>query len=82
MVQHLFLDETIEKLEKLSHQMNSKLYLMPSSIHAWIAISTKCGDVKELSKMVSMVNSTQVAEEDRLSDHIYLFDAETKKYLL
>lgn len=29
--------------------------------------------------MVSMVNSTQVAEEDRLSDHIYLFDAETKK---
>lgn len=75
----IFLDETIEKLEKLSHQMNSKLYLMPSSIHAWIAISTKCGDVKELSKMVSMVNSTQVAEEDRLSDHIYLFDAETKK---
>lgn len=75
----IFLDETIEKLEKLSHQMNSNLYLIPSSIHEWIAISMKCRDVKELSETVSMVNSTQFDEEDWLSDHIYLFDAETKE---
>lgn len=64
-----------EALSKLSEQVGSDLYILPSSVHEVIAVSTKLGDPEMLSNMVQEVNGSEVSAEERLSDHVYRFDA-------
>lgn len=66
-------------LEKIAEKLRDDLYILPSSIHEVIAIPLKYGDLESLSTMVKEVNSTQVAEEEQLSDNVYLYTASTKK---
>lgn len=62
-------------LEKIAEKLRDDLYILPSSIHEVIAIPLKYGDLESLSTMVKEVNSTQVAEEEQLSDNVYLYTA-------
>ena len=66
-------------LEKIAEKLRDDLYILPSSIHEVIAIPSKYGDLESLSTMVKEVNSTQVAEEEQLSDNVYLYTASTKE---
>ena len=65
-------------LHDLAEKLGSDLYIMPSSIHEVIAVSTDMGTPETLSEMVREVNGTQVSEEEQLSDHVYRFDAAKK----
>lgn len=67
-----------DALEQISEKLGTDLYILPSSIHETIAISSEFGTPEELAQMVHEVNATQVSEEEQLSDHVYKFDAKTK----
>ncbi len=62
-------------LSELSKKLGTDLYILPSSVHEVIAVSTDMGTPESLSEMVREVNGTQVSEEEQLSDHVYRFDA-------
>ena len=50
--------------------------MLPSSIHETLIIPKDAGmEFKELEQMVQEVNQTQVAPGERLSDHVYEYDA-------
>ena len=56
-------------------------YVLPSSIHETLIIPKDAGmELKDLEQMVQEVNQTQVAHQERLSDHVYEYDA--KEYEL
>ena len=69
-------------LSDLAERVGTDLYILPSSIHECIAVSTKLNTPEALAEMVSEINAGQVAADERLSDHVYHFDAETKKLAL
>lgn len=51
-------------------------FVLPSSIHETLIIPKSAGmDRQELEQMVQEVNQTQVLPEERLSDHVYEYDA-------
>lgn len=53
-----------------------RVIILPSSIHELIVIPDD-GEYKEKDKMVREINQSQVAPEERLADHIYVYDAVT-----
>ena len=69
-------------LSNLAERIGTDLYLLPSSIHECIAVSTKINTPEALADMVSEINETQVAPEERLSDHVYHYDAKGKTITL
>ena len=53
-------------------------YVLPSSIHECLIVPKSNGMKRDdLEQMVQEVNQTQVAPEERLSDHVYEYDAKT-----
>lgn len=71
-----------EELYKLSEQLETDLYVLPSSIHETIAISADFGTPEELTRMVQEVNSEELEPEDKLSDNVYHYDRETREITL
>ena len=67
-----------DALERLAEKLGTDLYVLPSSVHEIIAISTNFGTPEELAAMVREVNATQVSVEEQLSDHVYKYDAHEK----
>lgn len=67
-----------ENLYDLSQQLDSDLYILPSSTHEVIAISDKFGDANELADMVYEINMDQVDLSDRLSNQVYHYDKEAR----
>ena len=65
----------MDTLSELADKIGTSLYILPSSVHEVIAVSTDMGTPETLSEMVREVNGTQVATEEQLSDHVYYFDA-------
>lgn len=61
-------------LANFAREIDSDLYLLPSSIHEVILIPTKDSiSVEYLAEMVKEINITEVLPEERLSDHVYLY---------
>lgn len=59
-----------------SQTLGGSFYILPSSIHELIFLPDgKETDAEQLAALIREVNRTQVAEEDRLSDHVYFYDA-------
>lgn len=71
-----------DALETLSEKIGTDLYILPSSIHEVIAVSTDFGTPETLSEIVREVNGTQVSEEEQLSDNVYYYSAATKDWTL
>ena len=67
-----------ENLYDLSQQLDSDLYILPSSTHEVIAISDKFGDANELADMVYEINMDQVELSDRLSNQVYHYDKDAR----
>ena len=69
-------------LSKLAERMGSDLYILPSSVHECIAVSSNMGTPEGLAEMVSEINEGQVSPEERLSDHVYRYSAEKQTLTL
>lgn len=65
-------------LHELANNLESDLYLLPSSIHDFIAIPAE-GNPDELSSMVADINRTQVCTQERLSDNVYFYNRKDGK---
>jgi hypothetical protein len=66
-------------LEQLKQQFNDNLILIPSSINEWLVLPQSFAPTDNISDMVHEVNLTAVAEDERLSDNVYLYDGELSK---
>ena len=75
----MFYEDT---LSGLAEQMGTDLFILPSSVHEIIAVSTDMGDPESLAQMVQEVNGGQVSPEEQLSDHVYRYDAATRSISL
>ena len=54
--------------------LQTDYYVLPSSVHEVIIVPFSPGlDSRELDEMVREINVTQVAAEEVLSSHVYLF---------
>ena len=69
-------------LHDLAEKLGSDLYIMPSSIHEVIAVSTDLGNPNELAAMVAEINMDQVALDERLSNQVYHYDKDLRKVTL
>lgn len=56
--------------QKLGEVFPDGCYILPSSIHECLAVSSDM-DVHTLAHMVHDINRSEVAEQDRLSDHVF-----------
>ena len=69
-------------LYSLAEKIGTDLYILPSSLHECIAVSTSAGDPCELAQMVAEINAEQVATKDRLSNQVYHYNKELRKITL
>lgn len=69
-------------LQKVSDFFKDDVYILPSSRHEVIAVPKSASNPKELADMVKNVNDYCVSANDRLSDHVYLFNAKEKTLTL
>lgn len=54
-----------DKLHSLAMELESDLYILPSSVHEVIAVSAEMGDPYEFAEMVSEINMNQVYHYDK-----------------
>lgn len=65
-------------LQDIANFFDSDLIIFPSSVHEILCMSTHDIDLKSASALVKEVNEENVKEEDRLSDHAYLYHRSSK----
>lgn len=66
-------------MEDITEKIGGDFYVLPSSIHELLIVPKEEGmELADLEAMVQEVNATQVAPEDKLSDHVYEYDAQEK----
>lgn len=61
-------------MDMVKNYIQSDFYILPSSIHEVIILKAGQMSIEELEEMVQEVNATQVAPQDRLSNHVYKYD--------
>lgn len=67
-------------LQRTEIRVGNDFYILPSSVHEVLIVPKEAGmDFKDLEAMVQEVNATQVAPQDKLSDHVYQYDIETRE---
>lgn len=72
-----------EVIKAFAKQLDSDLYILPSSIHEIILLPYDSSYSKaSLAKMVKEINSTQVPCEEVLSDNVYRYSMQDNKIIL
>lgn len=61
-------------IDMLTDIFGERYIILPSSIHECIAIEANDDQVNNLVQMVKIINGTELAPEDVLSNNIYLYD--------
>ena len=57
-----------------------KYFILPSSVHEVLILPfTDGASADDLRQMVTTINATEVSEEEKLSDNVYIYDAVTDK---
>ena len=70
-------------MEDISQKLGGDFIVLPSSIHEVIVLPADVEmDRRDLEAMVQDVNAGEVAPEDRLSDHVYMYDSKEKELVL
>ena len=65
-------------LKRAAHKLNGSFYILPSSIHELILVpEVTFGDPAGFNQTVRAVNREAVRPEERLSDHVYRYDADS-----
>lgn len=67
-------------IDELAEKLGGSLYLIPSSVHEVILMTDSGVDAEELKNIVHVINETQVAPEDVLSDSLYYYDRVEKSF--
>lgn len=68
-----------EVMSEVAAKLGGDVYLLPSSIHETLAVPVSSGlSVRELERMVEEVNQNAVPINEVLSNHVYLFDNQSK----
>lgn len=69
------------KMDEIAQVLGGDYYVLPSSIHEVIIMpkNRKGTDENYLSQMVDEINHEQLAREEILSNHAYLYHADTKE---
>lgn len=66
--------------DMIAHVLGEDYYILPSSIHELIIIPCSKGiGQDDMNSMIREINDTQVADEEVLSDHFYLYRKESGK---
>ena len=66
-------------LEKIEQLLQNDYYILPSSVHEIIFLRKQDDmDADTLNRMIKEINQTQVAQEEWLSDHAYLYQKNYK----
>lgn len=68
----------LEILMDLSNRLDSDLYLIPSSIHEFMVVSSSEYSVDDLRATLHEANKKVVIDKEFLSNNIYLFDKKSK----
>lgn len=69
-----------ETLRQMGKKFGKDYFLLPSSIHEFLAVPSNPGiSGDELKYMVKQVNSTCVAKEELLSEKVYYYNVESEK---
>ena len=69
-----------DALKNMAEKLGSDLIVIPSSVHEMLVTRYMPeSNTEELSELVKRVNQTDVAEEDRLSDEVYLYCRDTEQ---
>ncbi len=71
-----------DQLHGLAENLKTDLYIMPSSQHEVIAVSSEIGDPNELAQIVEEINFEQVELSERLSNQVYHYDKDLRKLSL
>ena len=70
-------------LSELAKRIGDSFYLLPSSVHEFIAVGEEfVNSPEELIAMVKEVNMTQVRPDEVLTDSVYYFDKAVDKLTL
>ena len=57
----------------------SSVYALPSSVHEMLILDAANGEPKKLQEIVQEVNESVLAEEDYLSDNVYVYDCVSER---
>ncbi len=64
------------QLDQVAEGFHSDFFILPSSVHEVLILpDDKATDYRNLEMMVQQINEAEVAPQDRLSDHVYHYDA-------
>ncbi len=66
-------------LYDVASRLNENLYILPSSIHEFLAVPESIGDPETLSEMVRDINAGTVKEVDRLSNQVFMYDKDLRE---
>ncbi len=70
-------------LDGVAQEMGNNFFILPSSVHEVILLpDTGNEDSEDLKKIISAVNTTQVAPEEVLSDTLYRYDRADKRVVM
>lgn len=65
--------------QRLAETIGGDYYVLPSSVHETLVMPKTEGiNCAELQSMLRMVNTETVSEDERLSDHVYEYNAEKR----
>ena len=65
-------------MDQVAEKIGGDFYILPSSVHEVLIVPADAGmELRDFEAMVQEVNETQVAPQDRLSNHVYQYDNET-----
>jgi len=62
----------------IAEMFNTDIYILPSSIHEVIVVSSIIKSAEDLALMVKDINRTELKPEEILSDHVYFYGKEEK----
>ena len=68
-----------EELPRISEELGSDLYILPSSVHEVILMPKDGQDPDELRRTVRRVNETEVRGEEVLTGSVYLYDRKERE---
>jgi len=69
-----------EFMQTVSEKLGGNYFILPSSVHECILVPTshKEHSTEDFEEMIRSVNSSEVAPQDKLSDHLFYFDSKDK----
>ena len=69
------------KLKELAKKWHVKdIIIIPSSVHELLAIRADVADADYINQMIREINADIVSDEEQLSDHFYIYHADSDSF--